>query len=133
MHSVLSRVISLIPVIKVKKITWHKIADSIAELHFPPNQLLQLQISGKNICLTKKEDQLFACTYKCPHAGGLMADGFIDALGNIVCPLHRYKFNVENGRNTSGEGYYLKTFPVEARPDGIFVGFEESSFSSWIA
>jgi 3-phenylpropionate/trans-cinnamate dioxygenase ferredoxin subunit len=26
----------------------------------------------------------------------------------------------------SGEGYYLKTYPVEEREDGVFVGFEES-------
>ena len=46
----------------------------------------------------------------------------MDALGNIVCPLHRYKFSIKNGRNTSGEGYFLKTFAIEVREDGIFVG-----------
>jgi len=25
----------------------------------------------------------------------------------------------------TGEGYYLKTYPVERRPDGIYIGFEE--------
>ena len=33
---------------------------------------------------------------------------------------------MENGRNTSGEGYYLKHWPVEIKEDGVFVGVEET-------
>lgn len=54
-----------------------------------------------------------------------MADGYVDALGNIVCPLHRYRFNPFNGRNTSGEGYYLKTFLTEEREDGLYVNIPQ--------
>jgi 3-phenylpropionate/trans-cinnamate dioxygenase ferredoxin subunit len=61
-----------------------------------------------------------------------MANGFIDALGNIVCPLHRYKFSLQNGRNVSGEGYFLKLFPVEIRPDGVFIGLEENKLFNWL-
>jgi 3-phenylpropionate/trans-cinnamate dioxygenase ferredoxin subunit len=49
-------------------------------------------------------------------------------LGNVVCPLHRYKYALKNGRNISGEGYYLKHWPVEIRGNGIYVGLEERSF-----
>jgi len=78
-------------------------------------------VSGKTITVGKHRDQLFACAQKCPHAGGPLADGYVDALGNIVCPLHRYRFDPHNGRNTSGEGYFLKIFAVEQREDGVFV------------
>jgi 3-phenylpropionate/trans-cinnamate dioxygenase ferredoxin subunit len=57
---------------------------------------------------------------------GNAREGYIDALGNVVCPLHRYKFDLKNGRNISGEGYYLKNWPVEIREDGVYVGIEES-------
>ncbi|MEP6845364.1 MAG: Rieske 2Fe-2S domain-containing protein, partial [Panacibacter sp.] len=66
-----------------------------------------------------------ACGYTCPHAGGILADGHIDTMGNIVCPLHHYRFNMQNGRNTSGEGFFVKTYPVEIREDGVYVGMEE--------
>jgi 3-phenylpropionate/trans-cinnamate dioxygenase ferredoxin subunit len=72
-------------------------------------------------------DKLKACAAKCPHAGARMAEGYIDALGNIVCPLHRYKFSLSGGRNVSGEGYFLKTYAVEERADGIYVGIEEKN------
>jgi 3-phenylpropionate/trans-cinnamate dioxygenase ferredoxin subunit len=104
---------------------WHKIADEITELEFPANNIAVVEVNGKKICLGRHRDELFAFAFKCPHAGGILADGFIDALGNVVCPLHRYKYDMRNGRNVSGEGYYLKHWPVEQREDGIFVGMEE--------
>ncbi len=116
---------------KQKKYSWHKLADSIAEISFSSNSMTSVSVAGKTICLALHKDQLLACAQKCPHAGGVMADGHLDALGNIVCPLHRYKFNLENGRNVSGEGYFLKTFQVEIRKEGVFVGFEENNLFNW--
>ena len=101
--------------------SWHKIAESISEINFSENGLAMLEVAGKTITVGVHNDRVFACTQKCPHAGGILADGYIDAIGNLVCPIHRYKFNSQNGRNTSGEGYYLKTFAVELREEGVFV------------
>ncbi|MEI9954853.1 MAG: Rieske 2Fe-2S domain-containing protein [Ferruginibacter sp.] len=115
-----------------KKYTWYKIADTVAAIPFAANGLATVEVNNKTICIAQHNEQLFACTQKCPHAGGFLADGYLDALGNIVCPLHRYKFSLQNGRNTSGEGYYLKTFPVEIRNDGIFIGFAENNLFGWL-
>lgn len=107
-------------------LVWHKLAESAAELQWPPHGLLVAEAGGKTITLARWGNEIRACAHKCPHAGAIMADGFLDALGQIVCPLHRYKFSLTNGRNTSGEGYHLKTYPVEVRADGVFVGFKPS-------
>ena len=112
----------------VPKYSWHKIADHINGIGFASNNIAALKVNGKKLCIGRFNEQVFAFAYKCPHAGGLMADGYIDALANVVCPLHRYKFDLKNGRNTSGEGYYLKHWPVEIREDGVYVGME----SSWL-
>ena len=108
------------------KYNWYKIADHPDEIGFASNHIAVVQANGKKLCLGRFNDQVFAFAYKCPHAGGIMADGYIDALGNVVCPLHRYKFDMKSGRNTSGEGYYLKHWPVETREDGVYVGMEKS-------
>lgn len=107
-----------------KKYNWHKIADHITDLEFAGNNIAAAELNGKKICVGKFKEELFAFAWKCPHAGGLLADGYIDALGNVVCPLHRYKYNMQNGRNVSGEGYYLKHWPMETRDDGIYVAME---------
>jgi nitrite reductase/ring-hydroxylating ferredoxin subunit len=110
-----------------KRYTWHKIADDPLELEFSAGGLTTVEAGGKKFCLALQKGILYACTYKCPHAGGILADGYLDAAGNLVCPHHRYKFSLQNGRNVSGEGYYLKTFPVEARAEGVFIGIADSS------
>jgi len=104
--------------------TWHKVADHINELNFSDNHIAVAEMNGRRICIAKFNDSIFAFAYKCPHAGGILADGYIDALGNVVCPLHRYKYDLKNGRNTSGEGYYLKHWPAEIREDGVYVSME---------
>ena len=109
-----------------KKHTWYKIAGHLNELSFAENNMAVADMNGKKICIAKFKEGFFAFAYKCPHAGGILADGHIDVLGNIVCPLHRYKYDMTNGRNVSGEGYYLKHWPVELRDDGVFVGIEEA-------
>ena len=115
----------------MKKYKWHKIANSVEELGFKSNGLLETEVEGKRICLAKTEKGLFACAAKCPHASGELAEGEIDGAGNIVCPIHRYKFDPENGRNVSGEGYYLKTYPLEVREDGIYIGLQDGGIFGW--
>jgi nitrite reductase/ring-hydroxylating ferredoxin subunit len=114
-----------------KKYTWYKIADTVDEISWQENNMALAGVNGKKITLIKSATQILACAHQCPHAGGILADGFIDATGKIVCPLHRYKFDLTNGRNTSGEGYYLKTYLVEHRDDGLFIGFEEKGWLNW--
>ena len=109
-----------------KKYTWYKVADHINEIDLAENNIGIAEIKGKTICIGKFNDSIFAFAYKCPHAGGILSEGYIDALGNVVCPQHRYKYNLKNGFNVSGEGYYLKTWPVELKDDGVYIGFEEN-------
>jgi nitrite reductase/ring-hydroxylating ferredoxin subunit len=109
-----------------KKYNWHKIAEHINELTFAENNIAVVDMTEKKICVGKHNDSLFAFAYRCPHAGAPLSDGFIDAVGNIVCSFHHYRFDLKNGRNTTGEGFYLKTWPVENREDGIYVGMDEN-------
>lgn len=104
---------------------WIRIADSPAELSFGSNHIAEVDADGKTLCLARHDGQLYAFARKCPHASGLLSEGYIDPLGNVVCPLHRYKFALKNGRNVSGEGYYLKNWPVRVDEDGVWVGFEK--------
>jgi nitrite reductase/ring-hydroxylating ferredoxin subunit len=107
---------------------WIKIADNKESISFGDNRIAEMDAGGKTICVAEHGGQLFAFARKCPHASGLLAYGYIDPVGNIVCPVHRYKFCLKNGRNVSGEGYYLKHWPVEQREDGLYVEMDKSLF-----
>lgn len=109
-------------------INWVLITDAPLSLDWPENQLIDLEVDGKKITLARWREGYYAFAQKCPHASGRMSAGYINPLGQVVCPLHRYAFDMKNGRNTSGEGYFLKTYLVEQRPEGIFIGFKPNSF-----
>ena len=115
-----------------KKYTWYKIADSIAEIDFSSGGLAEITSGGKTFCIALHNNTLYACTQKCPHAGGILSEGYIDAMGDLVCPVHRYKFSLQNGHNVSGEGYHLKTFPLEIKEEGVFVGIVDSGLFGWL-
>ncbi len=114
-----------------KKIRWYKIADTEADINWEKSGIGVIEFKEKKICITRFNEEWFGFAYACPHAGGLMSEGYVDAIGNIVCPTHRYKFSLRNGRNTSGEGYHLKTYPVEQREGGIFIGMAEGGLLGW--
>jgi nitrite reductase/ring-hydroxylating ferredoxin subunit len=106
-----------------KKLNWQLLIADPALLPWNDQKMTETTVNGKRICLARHQEKIYAFVATCPHAGGSFCDGWIDALGQIVCPLHRYRFSLINGRNTSGEGYHLKTYPLELRPDGLFIGF----------
>jgi 3-phenylpropionate/trans-cinnamate dioxygenase ferredoxin subunit len=85
--------------------------------------ITELPVGDRKVCLLRKDGKLFAFAATCPHAGGRFCDGWIDAMGRVVCPEHKYRFNPANGYNTSGEGYKLKTYPVKEEEGRIFVQF----------
>lgn len=100
---------------------WHSVpglnASALAE-----KQLLEVQVAGKRVGLLKTDGQIQAFPASCPHAGAPLCEGWLDAQGRIVCPLHKYRFDPVNGRNTSGEGYKLKKYPLEIKEDIIYIG-----------
>lgn len=96
---------------------WHLISDELVE-----GRITETSAAGKTIAVLKKDDKVFAFAAKCPHAGAPMCEGWVDARGHVVCPLHKYRFNPANGYNSTGEGYKLMTYPVEIRDGQIYVG-----------
>lgn len=103
---------------------WIRIGNSFNDLPFEDNGLCEIAVEGRTICLGRHQENHFAFAATCPHAGASFAKGFIDSLGNVVCPRHRYKFVMGNGYNCSGEGFKLKTYPLETRADGVYVGVD---------
>ncbi len=114
-----------------KKLKWHKVADKETDIQWSAGQIGEVEINGKKICIAKGKDGWYGFADTCPHAGAPMIDGYITGGCQVVCQVHQLKFNLKNGRDVNGEGYTLKTYPVEARPDGIFVGLEEGGLFKW--
>lgn len=105
---------------------WVKVASDLQELNFSEAGIAEVQAGGKTICIAKFNNTIHACAAKCPHAGGDMRQGYVDNNGCIVCPVHRYKFDLANGRDVNGEGYYLPIYEMEIKSDGIYVAIKRN-------
>lgn len=99
---------------------WHKVAATVSSLE--ENKPTESATDSKKVCLLRRGAVVYAFVATCPHAGAPMCEGWVDATGKLVCPLHKYRFDPANGRNTSGEGYKLFTYPVELKGDEIYIG-----------
>ena len=55
-------------------------------------------VGGKRLVLIKFLNQYFVTESKCPHAGADISQGWCNDEGNLVCPFHRYEYQLENGR-----------------------------------
>jgi 3-phenylpropionate/trans-cinnamate dioxygenase ferredoxin subunit len=99
--------------------TWHE-AGTADELN--ENVITEVALAEKKVALLKKGDNVYAFAATCPHAGARLCEGWLDAAGRVTCPLHKYKFDPVNGRNTSGEGYKLRTYPVQIKEGVIYIG-----------
>jgi len=105
----------------MKLYEWYKVAG-ISFWAMEEGKLVEADVAEKKIGLLKRGDTVYAFTAACPHAGARLCDGWVDALGRIVCPDHKYRFDPVNGRNTTGEGYKLFTYPVELREGEVYLG-----------
>lgn len=114
-----------------KKYKWHKVADREGDIKWTPGDIAEVEINGKKICIARAKEGWYGFANTCPHAGAPMIDGYVAGGCNVICPVHNLKFNLKNGRDTMGGGYSLKTYPVEIRPEGIFVGLEEGGLFKW--
>nr|WP_294895440.1 Rieske (2Fe-2S) protein [uncultured Pedobacter sp.] len=104
------------------------VAIAISSLSSADVQLVS--IKGKRIVLVKDNNTFYAFTSKCPHAGGDLSAGWCKE-GYLVCPIHRYSYNLKSGRGASGQGDYLKNYPVKTEKDHILIGFKKPWFKFW--
>lgn len=100
---------------------WIKILDKIPD----KGKTITIEVSNKKVCIVNLENGLSVFTAKCPHAGANLSNGWYEE-GFWVCPIHRFKYNLINGRGAEGQGDYLKIYPIEIRKEGVFIGLEKS-------
>jgi NAD(P)H-dependent nitrite reductase small subunit len=94
--------------------TWH---PTLPSSDIPDGRARHVEIDRARIAIYRVEDRFFAMSARCPHAGGAMAHGWVED-GEAVCPLHRWRFRLSDGRCTSVRGEALASFSCEVR-DGV--------------
>lgn len=82
-----------------------------------------LKIGDKKIVIVRHNDTLHAFEPLCPHQHEPLHRGEITKAGEIVCPLHHYRFNLVTGRECEQRTRDMETFPVKIDTE-IFIGID---------
>ncbi len=56
----------------------------------------------------------------CPHASFDLMDGELVA-HRLICPQHSFKFNLKDGRESSGLEYCLRSYTIQEDEHGSYV------------
>lgn len=98
--------------------TWYKVPD-LPDTDKP--FLRKVKVNGKGVCMVGYEGNIYALSSTCPHAGGELAAGVCKD-GKLICPLHRYSYDIHTGKGDPGQNDYVDVYPVEIREDGVYIG-----------
>jgi nitrite reductase (NADH) small subunit len=79
-----------------------------------------LELAGLRVAILNDGGTYYALTARCPHAGGDLGHGWIED-GEAVCPLHRWRFRLKDGRCTTIRGESVHRFPCELREETVWV------------
>jgi len=94
--------------------------------NIPCGQGRVFRIGGQSIAVFHTRDSsVYATEPTCPYKDCTLIDGLVGAQ-KIVCPIHRFVFDLSDGRAAGNGGTALKTYPVIVNDEGdILVGIEE--------
>lgn len=81
----------------------------------------RVKAGGKTLCLVCYENEVFALSARCPHAGGDLTQGWCKE-GKLICPIHRYSFDLKTGKGSPGQNDYIDNYPVEIRDGLVYIG-----------
>jgi nitrite reductase/ring-hydroxylating ferredoxin subunit len=101
---------------------WFKVFDT--EVLHRADFLSAITVNGKKLCAVKAGDEIFFTQAYCPHAGAGLSGGWCKD-GKLICPFHRYEYDLQTGRGAPGQGDYIDVYPAEKRPDGVYVGLPQ--------
>jgi 3-phenylpropionate/trans-cinnamate dioxygenase ferredoxin subunit len=107
-----------------KKYKWHKLGEPGDEL-VKEGLVIEWSVPGKHFCITKFEEKYYAFQSKCPHAGAHFEGAQVSEKCEIICPLHKWRFHLRTGYNSTGEGFSLVRYPIDINEHGIWVGIPQ--------
>ena len=95
-------------------------SPDIQPLRNQPQGICQITAGPKTLCLAKQGERWFAISPKCPHQGAPLVGGHFNQSGELVCPWHRFTFDLATGQSNSG-GYFVETYALRGEGDQLWV------------
>ena len=94
--------------------------EEVVEL-LPEKKIKKVILGERVIALLRKGDKIYAFAAQCPHRGASLLQANLNGLGEIICPLHQYRFDLNTGQVRAGYCPDLPIFPVKWKENGIVI------------
>jgi nitrite reductase/ring-hydroxylating ferredoxin subunit len=94
-------------------------SKSQIEAMIPKLVIKKVKVGDRSIALVRMKDEFYAFSSTCPHRGASLIEGSINGIGEIICPLHQYRFDIKTGQVKSGSCGELEVFPCELSEVGL--------------
>jgi nitrite reductase/ring-hydroxylating ferredoxin subunit len=96
-------------------------SKSQIEAMIPKLVIKKVRVGDRQIALVRMREEFYAFSSSCPHRGASLIDGSINGIGEIICPLHNYRFDIKTGQVKSGSCGDLEVFHCELSEDGLTI------------
>lgn len=78
-----------------------------------------VEAAGARVAVLRDGDGVTVIPDRCPHAGGSLGSGWIEE-GEVVCPLHRWRFRLRDGRCMTVRGHDVHQYDAKVDDGGIW-------------
>jgi len=75
-----------------------------------------VRTGGEEMAVFRSNGNLYGIQNICPHEGGQLCNGWIEG-GEVVCPLHGYKFDLKTGACSTDPKLRVKVFKLVGQDD----------------
>jgi naphthalene 1,2-dioxygenase system ferredoxin subunit len=95
--------------------------DAAAADAVPEEDVIAVQVAGKEVALYGVDGGVFATDNICTHGHARLCDGFLEG-GEIECPLHQGRFDVRTGKAMCAPlTDDIRAYPVKIENGRVFV------------
>jgi nitrite reductase/ring-hydroxylating ferredoxin subunit len=84
-----------------------------AEKRLPNGEITALNLGNQKLAIVRQNKELFIFDRYCPHQHESLLTGTLNAFNEVICPLHEYRFNLNDGREHAQRCGDLMLYPVK--------------------
>jgi nitrite reductase/ring-hydroxylating ferredoxin subunit len=88
----------------------------------PDGSLQLFALAQRQVAICRIGDELFAIQNACPHFGAPLSEGQLStSRKELICPWHRFRFDLTDGTSVTNRALAAVTFPVVVEDSDVFV------------
>jgi nitrite reductase/ring-hydroxylating ferredoxin subunit len=89
----------------------------------PSDRPVPREVAGVRLALVRIEGEVYAVEDRCPHMGHPLSQGELHE-GRLICPRHRWEFDLRAGPPPSAPELGCRLLPVRERGGQLLVRLE---------